>query len=161
MTKEIKPKIISFHGSRILDNQKVVDIIEKEINKHNPEYVVTHGEASGVCAMVRDYCRRNGIPLKLHFYQKAKYGKGMYYMRSMAVIEECNYCVFIHDGQSKGTNNELEIAKKLGREYSYHLVEDEGVEDILKVFDEELLTDMFGEGGKEEAKEYYKESKKL
>ena len=103
---EKKTKILSFHGSRILDNENVWNKIGEEIKKHNPKYIVTHGEASGVCEMARDYCRRNGIPLKLHYLQK-KYARGMYHMRSLAVIKECDYAIFIHDGQSKGTKNKL------------------------------------------------------
>lgn len=125
--------ILSFHGSRILDNPTVEKKIKNEIEKYNPEYVVTHGEASGVCDMVRTYCRRNGIPLKLHFLQTDKYAQGAFHHRSLAVIKESTHCVFIHDGKSKGTQNELELAKKLKKPYEYYLVEDEGIEDINDV----------------------------
>jgi len=121
--------ILAFQGSRILDSQKVIEIIKMEIEKHNPEYVITSGEASGVCEKTREYCKRNGIPLKLHFLQK-KYARGIYHHRSIAVIKESSFCVFIHDGKSKGTQNEIEIAKKLNKPMSYHKVKDEGIEPL-------------------------------
>src|SRR6056297_459240 len=122
--------ILSFHGSRLLDGDEVMEIIEKEINKHHPEYIVTHGEADGVCKLTREYCRRNGIPLKLHYLKRKKYARGAYHYRSLAVIKECDHAIFIHDGKSKGTNNELIIAKKLNKPYTYHEVQDVGIDDI-------------------------------
>ncbi len=122
--------ILSFQGSRILDGDEVIEIIEKEIKRHNPEYIVTSGEADGVCRLAREYCRRNGIPLKLHYLQIKKYARGAYHYRSLAVIKESDYVIFIHDGRSKGTKNELEIAKKLKKPYTYYKVEDTRIDDI-------------------------------
>ena len=123
-------KVLSFHGSRILDSQKIYDKIGEEIEKHNPDYVVTHGEASGVCALTREYCKRNGISLKLHFLNVKKHAQGAYAYRSVNVIKECDYCIFIHDGESKGTLNELELAKKLKKPYSYYEIKDIGVDEM-------------------------------
>lgn len=72
--------------------------------------------------VVREYCQENCIPLKLHFLNR-KYGCGMYHHRSKAILEEGDHCILIHDGKSRGTQNELELAKKMGVPTSYHYLE--------------------------------------
>lgn len=126
-------RVLSFHGSRLLDNEDVLKIIDEKIKQYNPDYVITHGEASGVCEMVRDYCKRNAIPLKLHFLDRKKHAAGCYHYRSLEVIKECDHCIFIHDGKSIGTLNEMEIAKKLGRTYEYYKIKDQGTEPIFEI----------------------------
>jgi len=135
----VKHKIISFHGSRILDNDEVLKLIDEKVKQYKPDYIITHGEASGVCEMARDYCRKNAIPLKLHFLDRAKHARGCYHHRSLAVIKECDHCIFIHDGKSIGTKNEMEIARKLGKTYEYFKVEDQGVEPIFGIEIEKLF----------------------
>ena len=57
------------------------------------------------------------------------------------VIRECDYCVFIHDGKSIGTRNEMEIAKKLNKPFAYHLVKDEGIDSTLEIISIDNLFD--------------------
>ena len=114
---------LSFSGSRALDYNEVREIIRKEIKKHNPKIVVTHGEPAGVCQLVQDECRRLGIPLLLFFLNVEKYARGCYAHRTVELMKFSSYAIFIHDGKSKGTANEMEIAKKMEIPYSYYKVE--------------------------------------
>jgi cbb3-type cytochrome oxidase cytochrome c subunit len=38
-------------------------------------------------------------------------------------LTDSYFAIFIHDGQSKGTSNELKLAKKMGVPYSFHELE--------------------------------------
>ena len=105
--------ILCFMGSRTFEDKETIGIIEKEIEKHNPEYIVEPGDAAGVCAIARLIAKRDKISLKLHFLNQAKYARGKYHHRSLAVLQECDHVVFIHEGTSKGTINELTLAKEL------------------------------------------------
>ena len=49
-----------------------------------------------------------------------KYLRGAFEHRSKAVFENCERVVFIWDGKSKGTSNELALAKKKNIPYSFH-----------------------------------------
>ena len=131
---------LSFSGSRTLDYDKVRDLIVKEIKKHNPKIVITHGEPAGVCQLVQEECKKLGVPLLLFFIEK-KYGRGIYHVRTIKLMKMSNYAIFIHDGESKGTNNELEVAKKFKIPYTYHRIEiDEDWSDELLInFEEEML----------------------
>jgi len=57
---------LAFFGSRSLRirRKEVLKIIEMEIEKHNPEMVITSGAPEGVCKLVKYYCINNGITRK-------------------------------------------------------------------------------------------------
>jgi len=113
---------MSFHGSRGLADERIRIIILEEIEKNKPDYIVTHGEPDGVCGLVRKIAQEKAIPLVLHFLN-FKFLRGAFEHRSKAVLRDCDYCVFIHDGESKGTRNELKLAEKMGKQYSFHELE--------------------------------------
>ena len=117
---------LSFHGSRSLKCATTTDLILSEIEKHNPSMIVTHGEPKGVCAIARRVSMSQGVTLKLHHLNKTKYAQGMYHHRSMAVLLDSDFAVFVHDGKSSGTANEYALAKKLGIMSKYYVM-DNGV----------------------------------
>ena len=110
---------LGLHGSRTLQDERIKIIIMEEIKKHKPVVIITHAEPGGVCGVGRELCRELAIPLKLHFLN-FKYLRGAFEHRSIDVIRDSNYSIFIHDGQSKGTSNELKLAEKMGAQYSYY-----------------------------------------
>jgi hypothetical protein len=113
---------LSIHGSRSLKDERVKIIILEEIRQHNPTAIVTHAEPGGVCEVARSICREHAIPLKLHFLNY-KYLRGAFEHRSKAVIADSDHSVFIHDGKSKGTANELKLAKKMGVSHSEYTLD--------------------------------------
>lgn len=112
ITTEIKTVKMSIHGSRTLSDERVKIILLEEIDKNKITEIVTHGEPEGVCGIARSLCREIAMPLKLH-YLNFRYRRGAFENRSKAVLLDANIALFIHDGKSKGTNNELKLAKKL------------------------------------------------
>ena len=110
---------LSIHGSRKLKDERVKVIILEEIEKHKPTTIVTHAEPDGVCEIARQVCKEKAIPLKLHFLN-FRYLRGAFEHRSKEVFNDSDYCIFIHDGISKGCSNELELCKKLGLPYKYY-----------------------------------------
>lgn len=115
---------LSFHGSRTLEDKKTRKIIELEIERHQPEVIITHGEPGGVCRLTKKIAKEQGVPLKLHHLQ-IKYATGKFHNRSLSVMNDSDYCIFIHDGMSRGTQNELELSKKLKVSYTYYKLENE------------------------------------
>ena len=113
---------LSIHGSRSLGDERVKIIILETIEKYKPSVIVTHGEPDGVCSVARDVCREFAIPLKLH-YLNFKYLKGAFEHRSIEVINDCTHCLFIHDGESKGTSNEMVLAKKKNKKCDVFVIE--------------------------------------
>lgn len=120
--KEKREFKLSIHGSRTLRDERVKIILLEEIKKYNPTTIVTHAEPGGVCEIARKLCKEQAIPLKVHFLN-FRYLRGAFPERSKAVFRDSNYCIFIHDGQSKGCSNELKLCQKLGLPYKYYKIE--------------------------------------
>ena len=110
---------LSVHGSRTLRDERVEILLREEIQKYNINQIVTHAEPDGVCGVARTLCKTIAIPLTLHFLN-FKYLRGAFEHRSKAVLQDSDRAIFIHDGQSKGTSNELALARKKGMKYTYH-----------------------------------------
>jgi hypothetical protein len=111
--------ILAIFGSRALHGRDVVAAIEEAVKKHKPTHIVTAGEVEGVCAVVRDTARVLAVPLKLHWLNNKRYAAGKYDHRSIDVLKECDRCLFIHDGKSQGTLNEIEVCRRFGKPYDY------------------------------------------
>jgi uncharacterized protein YdaT len=137
---------LAFHGSRTLGNKMTRKVIEFEIEKHQPEIIVTHGEPRGVCRLSKTIAQEQGLCLNLHHVQ-VKYATGKFHRRSLAVISDSDHCIFIHDGISQGTQNELALAKKLKAPYTYYRLEnDELIEQAKQEerFEGAILDDIEG-----------------
>jgi hypothetical protein len=129
-------KLLIF-GSRTLEGDEVQKVI-KEYTAHNkPLMILTSGETAGVCAEARKYAKEQSLPLLL-FWANPKYHKGKYAQRSIQAINECDKILFIHDGTSKGTSNEIKDAQKLFKPYTVKMLKDNQVEDWFINFDSEV-----------------------
>jgi hypothetical protein len=113
---------VSIHGSRSLKDERVKVLLLEAIEELKPDVIVTHAEPDGVCEVARKLCQEKAIPLKLHFLN-FKYLKGAFMNRSKAVFKDSDFAIFIHDGESKGCSNELELCRKLGMKYKYYRLE--------------------------------------
>ena len=111
--------ILAIFGSRTLHGNEVISVIENSVKKYHPQHIVTAGEAEGVCREARATARTLAVPLKIHWLNNRKYAAGKYDHRSIDVLKECDLCLFIHDGESQGTLNEIEVCKGLGKPFDY------------------------------------------
>jgi hypothetical protein len=109
-------------GSRTLYDERVKILILETILKFNPELIITSAEPEGVCQMGRDIAKERAIPLKLHFLN-FKYLRGAFEHRSIDILKEVDFVLFIHDGKSKGTLNEKKLADKMKIPYQYEVLE--------------------------------------
>lgn len=110
---------LSVHGSRGLSDERVKVLILEEIAKVNARMLVTHAEPDGVCRVARELAKEIALPLMLHFLD-FKRRRGAWAHRSEAVLSHCEHSLFIHDGASKGTANELALAVKRRMTYTLH-----------------------------------------
>ncbi|MBW1707962.1 MAG: hypothetical protein JRJ86_22850 [Deltaproteobacteria bacterium] len=113
---------LSVHGSRTLKDERVKILLLEEIDKYDVTEIITHAEPGGGCRMARDLCKEKAIPLKLHFLN-FKYRRGAFEHRSKDVLRDSERAIFIHDGVSKGTANEMKLAKKMNVPCTYHKLE--------------------------------------
>jgi len=110
---------LAVFGSRTLDGEKTAEIILDHITKLNATAIVTSGETHGVCETARDIAKEIPLPLHLHFLDHRHRERGAWHWRSVHVYEGADHVLLIHDGTSKGTANELALAKKMKVPYTY------------------------------------------
>ncbi len=115
---------LTFFGTRTLIDNRILKIIEKQINLLNPDIIITAGDAKGVCAMSILMAKKYSIPTKLYWLNRKKYGRGMYDRRSKEILKDSDFVIFIHDGKSKGTKNEIELAKMMKIKYKYFKIKE-------------------------------------
>ena len=105
-------KRLSVSGSRTLGDERVKILILEQIKKHNITRITTHAEPGGVCEVARKLCAEISMPLTLHYLNFSKL-RGAFHHRSLAVFYDTDIALFVHDGTSKGCQNEYEVAKKM------------------------------------------------
>ena len=113
---------LGVHGSRTLEDERVKILLLDEIEKRNAGVIVTHAEPDGVCKIARQLAKELAIPLHLHFLN-FKYRAGAFEHRSKAVMQDSDCGIFIHDGKSKGTQNELSLCKKMAMPHTLHTLQ--------------------------------------
>jgi len=106
-------------GSRNIDDEKAFEILLSETIKLNPQSIVTSGDARGVCKLGIMVSKKLSLPCKLHYLNNAKYAQGKYDHRSRDVLAETDFILFLHDGLTKGTKNEIKLAEKMNIPYKY------------------------------------------
>lgn len=113
---------LGVHGTRDLYDDRVRLVLLDTIKKYNIGKIVTHAEPHGVCETARKLAQELGLVLELHFLDIKK-GRGMFCHRSLGVIKNSDYSIVIHDGISKGTQNEIKLLEKLKKPYEYYKYE--------------------------------------
>ncbi|WP_028575045.1 hypothetical protein [Desulfonatronovibrio hydrogenovorans] len=113
---------LSVHGSRTLKDERVEILLREEIQRYGITHIVTHAEPEGVCGVVRELCKTLAMPLTLHFLN-FKHLRGAFEHRSKAVLKGGDRAIFIHDGVSRGTSNELALARKMDMKFTYHQID--------------------------------------
>ena len=113
---------LGIHGSRTLNDERVKIIILEAIKKYNPTRIITHAEPDGVCAVARKTAKEVAIPLTVHFLN-FKYLRGAFEHRSKDVMNDSDVDIVIHDGNSKGTSNEILLLNKMKKKYEVSVIE--------------------------------------
>jgi poly-D-alanine transfer protein DltD len=118
----IKPFRVGVFGSRSLRDERVLTIILEKLKELNATCVISCQEPQGVSEVAQRVAKNYGYPLQLHFLNMM-YLRGAFEQRSKEIISESDYLIVIHDGTSKGTENELKLVKKSNKPYHYEVLE--------------------------------------
>lgn len=99
-------------GSRDFHDYALVKKILGGIN--NIDLIVSGG-AAGADTLGECYADENKINTLIFKPDWKKYGKGAGFVRNKTIIENSDVVVAFWDGESKGTANSIETAKKLNK----------------------------------------------
>jgi hypothetical protein len=103
---------LAVFGSRSLHGAPVRAAIAQALVETGATHIVTAGEPDGVCREAQNVAREASIPATLHWLKPKERAAGKYHWRSVAVLSDCDEVLFVWDGHSKGTSNEMKLAEK-------------------------------------------------
>lgn len=106
-------KKLAVVGSRTITDYNIVkELLDKQ--KDNISLIVSGG-AKGVDILAEQWANENGISVKVFIAEWDKYGKRAGFIRNKEIIEECDVCLAIWDGISKGTEHSINLAKSMNK----------------------------------------------
>ena len=108
--KNMKTAVI---GTRTFDNYQA--LCETLGNLANTPTEIISGGATGADALAERYAKDNHLPLVIFRANWEKHGKAAGPVRNKIIIENCDQLVAFWDGESKGTNHTIKIARTKGK----------------------------------------------
>jgi hypothetical protein len=103
-------------GSREWDMPEVLQMVIIQHWFENDDLVIIHGDCpKGADRMAREFCEKNGIPEERYPADWNRHGKAAGHIRNKVMVDtKPDFAVFFIRGESRGTKNCLEHAKKAG-----------------------------------------------
>lgn len=98
-------------GSRIITDYQ---LLKKAMQGKNATEIISGG-ASGADQLAERYAKEHGLPLTVFPADWAKYGKQAGMIRNQQIVKEADCIVALWDGQSKGTEATIRMAKNSGK----------------------------------------------
>jgi hypothetical protein len=109
-------------GSRNFNNKSLLYTTLDALAK--PDEVIS-GHASGADRLGEDWANDRGIPVKHFIPDWKKYGKSAGFIRNSQMGEYGTDAIVFWDGKSRGSKNMIDQMKKLGKNCTVILVEDD------------------------------------
>jgi predicted Rossmann fold nucleotide-binding protein DprA/Smf involved in DNA uptake len=76
---------------------------------------IVSGGAKGVDAMAEDYAKAHGFPTRIFRADWDRHGRRAGFLRNRDIVANCDMVLAIHDGESRGTQMTIDIAKRQER----------------------------------------------
>lgn len=110
-------------GSRsIKDYQTVKNIL----NNYEITELISGG-AIGIDQLAEQYARLNNIPTTIFPAEWDEYGRAAGMIRNIKIISEADEVIAIWDGDSKGTKNSIDQAKRQNKLLHLYTINDHGI----------------------------------
>jgi len=112
MEKHIKLAIV---GSRTFsDYEKMCQEVNKNFNIEEIECIVSGG-AHGADSLGARFAIESQIQLVEFKPDWRKFGRSAGFIRNRDIINTCTHCIAFWDGQSHGTEDDINLCKKYGK----------------------------------------------
>jgi hypothetical protein len=115
---------IAVFGSRVIDTKAVFDTLVQKMDKES-EYI-TSGNIAGAALMALRAAQEKGVKITLYNYEA---GLGAFYTlqdiagKNKKMIAACDKAYVFWNGESKGTQREIEMLKKAGKPFELIMCE--------------------------------------
>lgn len=103
-------------GSRsITDEQFVFKAIDDYVESLGDDVTIIEGEARGVDSIAKKWGIMHGKEILSFPANWDLYGKSAGFQRNLDMFRECDNCLIIWDGQSKGTKHDIDLCRTYGK----------------------------------------------
>lgn len=99
-------------GSRTFDDYALLSKMMNGLTRKFKEMVIVSGAAKGADALGERWAFSRMITVKRFHPDWETYGKGAYSRRNQEMIDYADRLVAFHDGESPGTKQMIELARK-------------------------------------------------
>ncbi len=100
-------------GSRSITDVTWVErqIVEylKEIYSGDMDFIIINGLAKGVDMIAKNWAESHKVGTWDFPAEWDKYGRSAGYRRNVTMVEKCDYCLILWDGQSHGTKHDIDL----------------------------------------------------
>ncbi|SHG27748.1 Protein of unknown function [Desulfacinum infernum DSM 9756] len=110
-------------GSRTINDPEIISEAIRQSGFQITELV--SGGARGVDRLGEAWARRNGVPIRVFRADWKRYGRGAGVLRNTQMAEYADALVAVWDGESRGTLDMIQKARKLGLKVFVFRVEGE------------------------------------
>lgn len=107
----ISPVKLAIVGSRTFDDYA---LLKSSVDCFEISMIISGG-AKGADALARRYAKEHNIPIKEHIPDWTKHGKAAGFIRNKLIIGDCDEVIAFWDGQSKGTQHDINLAQEAGK----------------------------------------------
>lgn len=103
---------IAIIGGRDFNNY---DMVKETMSQYSPTAIVSGG-ARGADSLARKYVTDNNIQLIEFLAEWDKYGRGAGFIRNKDIVANSDLVIAFWDGNSRGTQHSINLAKKANKE---------------------------------------------
>ncbi len=87
-----------------------------ELDKYiTQEDEIVSGGAGGADTIASRYAFDHHLNITVHRAEWNKHGKAAGFIRNQYIVDDCDTLIAFWDGESKGTENSIELARKAGK----------------------------------------------
>jgi hypothetical protein len=103
-------------GSRhYLDYQEFSRALDLLLSTWHGTVELVSGGARGADSLAERYGREHGLPVKVFPADWDQHGRAAGMIRNREIVQYCTAAVAFWDGESRGTRNSIELAKRAGK----------------------------------------------
>lgn len=105
---------VAIVGSRNIDNLQLLEQIWEDL-KLGYDHIIISGGAKGVDKNAKQLATKYGMDIIEYLPDWKKYGRAAGLVRNDTIIQACDMCICVWDGDSHGTKHDIELCKKYNK----------------------------------------------
>jgi hypothetical protein len=99
-------------GSRNFNDYELLKFKLDTIHSVKPISLIVSGGAAGADSLSEKWAKENNVPTKIFIPDWDRFGKSAGYKRNVQIVCECDSLIAFWDGESKGTQHSINLAKE-------------------------------------------------